>query len=78
MRQYAGTCRYLHLALFTAKASKRSASTVFVTGCAVTCDGLDFCKLLIINTCDGVTGVQGCARQGHELSVLGIYAIIVA
>jgi hypothetical protein len=39
--------------------------TAFVTVCAVTCDGLSFRKLLIINTCDGVTAQNPCARQGR-------------
>ena len=39
------------------------AFVTVVTVCAVTCDGLDFCKLLIINTCYGVTGVQGDAHD---------------
>jgi hypothetical protein len=40
-----------------------------VTGCAVTCYGLNFYKLLIINICDCVTGVQGGPGKDMGLSI---------
>src|SRR5580700_8086411 len=38
--------------------------------CAVTCDGSNFCKLLIVNICDGVTDEYPCGCGEAEQSPL--------